>query len=92
MNPASLTMLIAVMALSGCSVGGIGAPQVVGTLKLGADLPLSGDDAPDGLPVKNAIELAISQAGLVCGATNHRDACVRLEAVIDQSVDRAKVA
>ena len=88
MNPASLTVLIAVMALSGCSVGGIGAPQVVGTLKLGADLPLSGDDAPDGLPVKNAIELAISQAGLVCGATSHRDACVRLEAVIEDDVSQ----
>jgi len=88
MNPAVVTMLIAVVTLCGCTVGGDGAPQVVGTVKLGADLPLSGDDAPDGLPVRNAIELAIKQAELTCGAATHRDACVRLEAVIEDDVSQ----
>ena len=48
-------------------------------MKIGADLPLSGDDAPDGLPVKDAIRLAIKQAGTICGADSHRGACVRLQ-------------
>ena len=88
MKPAVAMMLMVAMALSGCTLGGDGAQHVVGTVKLGADLPLSGDDAPDGLPVRNAIALAIDQAGLVCGAASHRDACVRLEAVIEDDVSQ----
>jgi branched-chain amino acid transport system substrate-binding protein len=42
---------------------------------------LSGDDAPDGIPAKNAIDLAIKQAGAVCGAASHQDVCVQLQAV-----------
>ena len=86
MNRAGVVMLTMAMTLSGCIVGGDGAQHIVGTVKLGADLPLSGDDAPDGLPVKNAIELAVKQAGLTCGAASHKDACVRLEAVIADDV------
>ena len=88
MTRAAVIILIAAMTLAGCTLGGDGAPHVVGTVKLGADLPLSGDDAPDGIPVKNAIELAIKQAGLVCGAAAHRDACVHLEAVIEDDVSQ----
>src|SRR2546422_7933186 len=88
MNGAVVLILIAMMTVSGCTLGGDGAPHVVGTVKLGADLPLSGDDAPDGIPVKNAIELAIKQAGLVCGAAAQRDACVHLEAVIEDDVSQ----
>jgi len=88
MKPAVAMMLMVAMALSGCTLGGDGAQHVVGTLKLGADLPLSGDDAPDGLPVRNAIALAIDQAGVVCGAASHRDACVRLGAVIEDDVSQ----
>ncbi|TMG18352.1 MAG: hypothetical protein E6H98_05390 [Chloroflexi bacterium] len=88
MKPAVAMMLMVAMALSGCTLGGDGAQHVVGTVKLGADLPLSGDDAPDGLPVRNAIALAIDQAGVVCGAASHRDACVRLETVIEDDVSQ----
>ena len=88
MKPAVAMMLMVAMALSGCTLGGDGAQHVVGTVKLGADLPLSGDDAPDGLPVRNAIALAIGQAGVVCGAASHRDACVRLGAVIEDDVSQ----
>ena len=88
MKPAVAMMLMVAMALSGCTLGGDGAQHVVGTVKLGADLPLTGDDAPDGLPVRNAIALAIDQAGVVCGAASHRDACVRLGAVIEDDVSQ----
>src|SRR5262249_53771430 len=50
--------------------------------------PLSGDDAPDGLPVRTAIQLALQRAGLVCGASSHRDACVRLQAVVGDDVNK----
>ena len=88
MNGAVVLILIATMTVSGCTLGGDRAQRVIGTVKLGADLPLSGDDAPDGLPVRNAIELAIKQAGLTCGAAAHRDACVHLEAVIEDDVSQ----
>ena len=57
-------------------------------VKLGADLPLSGDDASDGIPVRHAIELAITAAGLICGASAHRDACVQLRATVTDDVNR----
>src|ERR1700694_4828363 len=76
---ASLAMIA--IGLSGCTVG-VGTPaHSMGVIKLGVDLPLSGDDAPDGLPAKNAIDLAIKQAGRVCGLTSHPDACFDLQAV-----------
>ena len=53
-------------------------PTLIGSISIGADLPLSGDDAPDGLPVRDAIELAIKQAGRLCGASAHREACLSL--------------
>lgn len=64
---------------SGCSGLLNSQPHVVGTVKLAADLPLSGDDAPDGLPVKDALGLAIKQRPTVCGLASHQDACVRVQ-------------
>lgn len=65
--------------LTGCNGLLNSQPHVVGTVRLAADLPLSGDDAPDGVPAKNAIELAIKHHPTVCGAASHQDACVRVE-------------
>ncbi|HEY9289423.1 MAG TPA: branched-chain amino acid ABC transporter substrate-binding protein [Candidatus Dormibacteraeota bacterium] len=67
------------VALAGCNGLLNSQPHVVGTVKLAADLPLSGDDAPDGVPVKDALELAIKQRSSVCGASSHQDACLRVE-------------
>src|SRR3989442_8953557 len=73
--------LLAALTIAGCAVGPVGEQHVVGVVKLAADLPLSGDDAPDGIPVKNAVELAVKKVGLVCGAASHTDACVTLQLV-----------
>ncbi|TME53192.1 MAG: hypothetical protein E6I60_09125 [Chloroflexi bacterium] len=80
-------LILAGLALAGCVVGGT-TRQSMGVIKLGADLPLSGDDAPDGIPVKNAIELAIKAAGPVCGAASHQDACLELQAVYYDDVSQ----
>ena len=83
---ASLAMIA--IGLSGCTVG-VGTPaHSMGVIKLGVDLPLSGDDAPDGLPAKNAIDLAIKQAGRVCGPTRHPDACFDLQAITYDDVSQ----
>jgi branched-chain amino acid transport system substrate-binding protein len=55
---------------------------------IGADLPLSGDDAVDGLPVRDAIMLALAKAGNVCGASSHRDACVEVKPVMVDDVNK----
>ncbi|MDQ6713074.1 MAG: hypothetical protein M3Z28_07775, partial [Candidatus Dormibacteraeota bacterium] len=82
MNHGALTwLLIVAFGLAGCTVGASTQAHSMGVIKLGVDLPLSGDDAPDGLPAKNAIDLAIKQAGRVCGASRHPDACFDLQAV-----------
>jgi branched-chain amino acid transport system substrate-binding protein len=76
------------LLVAGCTVG-VGTPaHSIGVIKLGVDLPLSGDDAPDGLPAKNAIELAIKQAGRVCGPSRHPDACFDLKAVTYDDVSQ----
>ena len=67
------------MLLGGCSGPLGGKPHTVGTVKLAADLPLTGDDAPDGVPVRDALELAVKQRSTVCGASSHQDACVRVQ-------------
>jgi branched-chain amino acid transport system substrate-binding protein len=81
-------LLAAAIALSSCIGPGGNSQQLLGVLKLGADLPLSGDDARDGTPVEHAIDLALSQAGLICGAVSHRDACVQLKAVVADDVNK----
>ena len=82
MNRCRLAVLmLGTLLLAGCIVG-VGTPaHTMGVIKLGVDLPLSGDDAPDGLPAKNAIDLAIRQVGRVCGPSRHPDACFDLQAV-----------
>jgi branched-chain amino acid transport system substrate-binding protein len=77
-----------VLVLAGCTAPFVSQRHVIGTVRIGADLPLSGDDAPDGLPVKSAVELAIMQAGSVCGAASHADVCVRLQAAVDDDVTK----
>jgi len=81
-------LVLAVIMLSSCVAPGSDGRQVVGSVKLGADLPLSGDDAQDGLPVEHAIDLAITQAGLVCGAASHRNQCVQLKAAPYDDVNK----
>ena len=81
-------VLAAAFGLAGCTIAGGSPARTIGVIKLGADLPLSGDDAPDGIPVKNAIDLAIEQAGAVCGTDSHRDACVRLQATTYDDVSQ----
>ena len=81
-------LVAALLVLPGCSGLINSQPHVIGTLKIGADLPLSGDDAPDGIPVKNAIALTIKQAGQVCGAASHTDACVTLQTVFADDVNK----
>lgn len=85
---ALLALLLAVTMLSGCTVSGTGTRRVVATVMIGADLPLSGDDAQDGIPVEHAIELAIKQAGLVCGVSSYQDACLQLKAVFEDDVNK----
>ena len=89
MKPRALASLAMIaLSLAGCTVG-VGTPaHTMGVIKLGVDLPLSGDDAPDGLPAKNAIDLAIKQAGRVCGPTRHPDACFDLQAITYDDVSQ----
>jgi branched-chain amino acid transport system substrate-binding protein len=89
MKPRALASLVMLgLSLAGCTVG-VGTPaQSMGVIKLGVDLPLSGDDAPDGLPAKNAIDLAIKQAGRVCGPTRHPDACFDLQPITYDDVSQ----
>jgi len=89
MKPRALaSILMIALGLAGCTVG-VGTPaHSMGVIKLGVDLPLSGDDAPDGQPAKNAIDLAIKQAGRVCGPTRHPDACFDLQAITYDDVSQ----
>ena len=87
-RPTLLGLILAAMALSSCTVPGSGSHQVLAVVTIGADLPLSGDDAQDGTPVEHAIDLAIKQTGLVCGAASHQDACLQLKAVTDDDVNK----
>lgn len=87
-RPPLAELIIAGLLLSGCTIGVNTTRHEVGVVKLGADLPLTGDDAADGIPVRNAIDLAIKQAGLVCGASAHQDVCVRLQTVVTDDVNK----
>lgn len=80
-------MIIAALLLTGCT-GLNSTPHVIGTVTIGADLPLSGDDAPDGLPAKAAIDLAVKQAGSVCGAASHPDDCVTVQVMAYDDVSK----
>jgi branched-chain amino acid transport system substrate-binding protein len=63
-------------------------PRVVGTVRIAADLPLSGDDAPDGQPVEDAFRLALERAHMVCGASSHADVCVRVQSATYDDVSK----
>jgi branched-chain amino acid transport system substrate-binding protein len=74
-------LTLVALSLAGCT-GQLGStPRTIGTIAIGADLPLSGEDGPDGTPARQGIELAVKQAGRVCGAARHQDACVDVQAV-----------
>jgi branched-chain amino acid transport system substrate-binding protein len=73
------------VAIGSCSSQGTGRVPG-GTIKIGLALSLTGEDAPDGVPAENGAGLAIKNAGLVCGASSHKDACFRLQAVTRDDV------
>lgn len=84
----TLIGLIGSLAISGCApptVGNAGSP--IGTIKLGIEVPLSGEDASDGTSARNGVQLAIDESGPVCGASSFRGACFRLQiASLDDAV------
>jgi len=89
MKRSALAWLILVgLGLGGCSIQSDGAKRTIGVIVLGADLPLSGDDRTDGMPAKNAVDLAVRQAGPVCGAARHQDACFELQAITYDDVSQ----
>jgi branched-chain amino acid transport system substrate-binding protein len=74
-------LTLVALSLAACTGQSGGSQRTIGTISLGADLPLSGEDGPDGTPAKNAVDLAVKQAGRVCGAVRHQDACFDLRAI-----------
>jgi branched-chain amino acid transport system substrate-binding protein len=89
MKPGALAwLMVAAMSLAGCTSPNDGAQRTLGVIALGADLPLTGGDGPDGISAKNAIDLAINQAGRVCGVSRHTDACFDLRAIAVDDVLR----
>ncbi|HEV3233008.1 MAG TPA: branched-chain amino acid ABC transporter substrate-binding protein [Candidatus Dormibacteraeota bacterium] len=50
------------MALAACGSGNTGTGANKGTIKIGIDLPISGNDASDGVPAENGALFAIKQA------------------------------
>jgi branched-chain amino acid transport system substrate-binding protein len=77
------------LALAACGTSGGGGTSIKGTIKIGIDLPVSFSDASDGQPTQKGAKLAIKQAGKVCGASSHSDACFTLA---DWSLDDATAA
>src|ERR1700737_1158575 len=70
---------VASVALAACGSSTTGGTSIKGTIKIGIDLPVSFGDASDGQPTQNGAKLAIKQAGKVCGASSHTDACFTLQ-------------
>jgi branched-chain amino acid transport system substrate-binding protein len=81
-------LTLVALSLAGCTGQIASTQRTLGTVALGADLPLSGEDGPDGTPARNAIDLAVKQAGRVCGAARHKDACFDLRAIIRDDVTK----
>jgi branched-chain amino acid transport system substrate-binding protein len=73
-------LAVASVALAACGSSTTGGTSIKGTIKIGIDLPVSFSDASDGQPTQNGAKLAIKQAGKVCGASSHSDACFTLTA------------
>jgi branched-chain amino acid transport system substrate-binding protein len=69
-----------ILAACGNQTGGGGGQTVKGTITIGIDLPVSGEDASDGLPTQKGAQLAVSKAGKVCGASSHSNVCFTLKA------------
>jgi branched-chain amino acid transport system substrate-binding protein len=74
-------LAVAALSLAACTAQEGGPQRTIGTIALGADLPLSGADGSVGTPAKNAVDLAVKQALRVCGAVRHQDACFDLRAI-----------
>jgi branched-chain amino acid transport system substrate-binding protein len=71
------------LALAGCTPSNpadVSGGALRGSIKIGIDLPLTGLDAEQGQPAARGAQLAIRQAGKVCGFSRHRDACFKLAA------------
>jgi len=76
------------LLLAACGGGGAATQTIKGTIKIGIDLPVSGEDASDGQPAQNGGKLAVTQKGKVCGASSHSDACFTLVAFpLDDAVN-----
>jgi len=72
---------LGLLFVASCTIG-VGTPaHSMGVIKLGVDLPLSGEDGPDGTAARNAVDLAVKQAARVCGSARHKDACFDLRAI-----------
>jgi branched-chain amino acid transport system substrate-binding protein len=83
-------LAVASVALAACGTSGGGGQTIKGTIKVGIDLPVSGSDASDGQPTQNGAKLAVKQAGKVCGASSHTDACFTLASFpLDDAVNGA---
>lgn len=89
MNSPKVLAGLAVTGLILAACGGGGPSQTIkGTIKIGIDLPVSGEDASDGQPAQNGGKLAVTQKGRVCGASSHTDACFTLTAFpLDDAVN-----
>jgi branched-chain amino acid transport system substrate-binding protein len=74
-------LTVAALSLGGCTGQNGSTQRTIGMVAVGADLPLSGEDGPDGTPARNAVDLAVKQAARVCGAARHQDACFDLRAI-----------
>ncbi|MEA2668146.1 MAG: branched-chain amino acid transport system substrate-binding protein, partial [Chloroflexota bacterium] len=74
-------LTVMTLSLAACTGQNGGTLRTLGTIALGADLPLSGGDGPDGTSARNAIDLAVKQAGRVCGAVRHQDVCFDLRSI-----------
>ena len=85
---AGMAVASLVLAACGTSNNGGGGQSIKGTIKIGIDLPVSGSDASDGQPTQNGAKLAVKQAGKVCGASSHTDACFTLQSFpLDDAVN-----
>jgi len=76
------------LILAACGGGGGATQTIKGTIKIGIDLPVSGEDASDGQPTQNGGKLAVQERGKVCGASTQTTACFTLVAVpLDDAVN-----